>query len=145
MCMYNFNYIPTTLGVQSWREIISGGTRTKKVEYHWIRGTGRVHESYIRQQGTSDSGRLLARVISDIPMNFNKPVSLNVGDFSNCNIGLQVYDSRNLNRHVIADLTANEVQTKVYSQPINHLFKTSGRTSIFKAMPHVTKTKNTVD
>jgi hypothetical protein len=29
------NYVPTTLGVQSWREIISGGTRTKKVEYHW--------------------------------------------------------------------------------------------------------------
>jgi hypothetical protein len=23
------------LGVQSWREIASGGTRTKKVEYHW--------------------------------------------------------------------------------------------------------------
>jgi hypothetical protein len=32
--MYNFNYTPTTLGVQSWREIISGGTQTKKVEYH---------------------------------------------------------------------------------------------------------------
>jgi hypothetical protein len=31
--MYNLNYTPTTLGVQSWREIISGGTRTKKVEY----------------------------------------------------------------------------------------------------------------
>jgi hypothetical protein len=31
------NYTPTTLGVQSWREIISGGTRTKKVEYHWFR------------------------------------------------------------------------------------------------------------
>jgi hypothetical protein len=31
--MYNLHYVPTTLGVQSWREIISGGTRTKKVEY----------------------------------------------------------------------------------------------------------------
>jgi hypothetical protein len=32
--MYNLNYTPkTTLGVQSWREIISGGTRTRKVEY----------------------------------------------------------------------------------------------------------------
>jgi hypothetical protein len=34
--MYNLHYVPTTLGVQSWREIISGGTRTKKVEYHWL-------------------------------------------------------------------------------------------------------------
>jgi hypothetical protein len=33
--MYNLDYTPTTLGVQSWREIISGGTRTKKVKYHW--------------------------------------------------------------------------------------------------------------
>jgi hypothetical protein len=32
--MYNLNYAPTILGVQSWREIISGGTRTKSVEYH---------------------------------------------------------------------------------------------------------------
>jgi hypothetical protein len=32
--MYNLNYAPTTLGVQSRREIISGGTRTKNVEYH---------------------------------------------------------------------------------------------------------------
>jgi hypothetical protein len=31
--MYNLNYAPTTLGVQSWREIICGGTRTKKVQY----------------------------------------------------------------------------------------------------------------
>jgi hypothetical protein len=31
--MYNLNYAPTTLGVQSRREIISGGTRTKQVEY----------------------------------------------------------------------------------------------------------------
>jgi hypothetical protein len=35
--MYNLNYAPTTLGVQSWREIICGGTRTKKVEYRWSR------------------------------------------------------------------------------------------------------------
>jgi hypothetical protein len=38
--MYNLNYTPTNLGVQSWREIISEGTWTKKVEYHWSR-TGR--------------------------------------------------------------------------------------------------------
>ena len=31
--MYNLNYAPTTLGVQSRREIKSEGTRTKKVEY----------------------------------------------------------------------------------------------------------------
>jgi hypothetical protein len=35
--MYNLNYTPTTLGVQSLREIISGGTQTKKVEYHCSR------------------------------------------------------------------------------------------------------------
>jgi hypothetical protein len=35
--MYNLHYVPTTLGVQSWREIISGGMRTKKVEYHSYR------------------------------------------------------------------------------------------------------------
>ena len=35
--MYNLNYAPTTLGVQSQREIICGGTRTKKVEYHCSR------------------------------------------------------------------------------------------------------------
>jgi hypothetical protein len=35
--MYNLNYTPTTSGVQSWREIISGGKRTKKVEYHCSR------------------------------------------------------------------------------------------------------------
>ena len=29
------NYAPTTLGVQSSSENISGGTRTKKVECHW--------------------------------------------------------------------------------------------------------------
>jgi hypothetical protein len=35
--MYNLNYTPTTLGVQSLREIISGGTGTEKVEYHCTR------------------------------------------------------------------------------------------------------------
>jgi hypothetical protein len=35
--MYNLNYAPT-LGVQSRREIISGGTRTKKVECHCFKG-----------------------------------------------------------------------------------------------------------
>jgi hypothetical protein len=39
--MYNLHYVPTTLGVQSWREIISGGTQTKKVEYHWSTGLNR--------------------------------------------------------------------------------------------------------
>jgi hypothetical protein len=34
---YNLNYTPTILGVQSWRQIISGGMGTKKVEYHWSR------------------------------------------------------------------------------------------------------------
>jgi hypothetical protein len=38
--MYNLHYVPTTLGVQSWREIISGGTRTKEVECHWTRRPG---------------------------------------------------------------------------------------------------------
>jgi hypothetical protein len=33
--VYNLNYVPTTWGVQSWREIICGGTRTKQVEYLW--------------------------------------------------------------------------------------------------------------
>ena len=31
--MYNLNYAPSTLGVQSWRENICGGTRTQRVEY----------------------------------------------------------------------------------------------------------------
>jgi hypothetical protein len=35
--MYNLNYTPTNLEVQSLSEIISGGTRTKKVEYHCSR------------------------------------------------------------------------------------------------------------
>jgi hypothetical protein len=35
--MYNLNYTPTTFGVQSWGEIISEDTRTKKVEYHYSR------------------------------------------------------------------------------------------------------------
>jgi hypothetical protein len=30
-----WNYTPTTLGVQSWREIISGGTEQKNAEYPW--------------------------------------------------------------------------------------------------------------
>jgi hypothetical protein len=29
--MYNLNYTPTTVGIQSWREILSGDTRTKTV------------------------------------------------------------------------------------------------------------------
>jgi hypothetical protein len=33
--MYNLNYTPKTLGVKSRREMISGGTRTKDVEYHF--------------------------------------------------------------------------------------------------------------
>jgi hypothetical protein len=35
--MYNLNYTPTTLGVQSRRESISAGTRTRKVQYHCSR------------------------------------------------------------------------------------------------------------
>jgi hypothetical protein len=31
--VYNLKYTPTTLGVQSWREITFGGTRTKRVVY----------------------------------------------------------------------------------------------------------------
>jgi hypothetical protein len=38
--MYNLNYTPTTLGVHSWREIISGGTLPKKVEYHCLESGG---------------------------------------------------------------------------------------------------------
>jgi hypothetical protein len=33
--MHYLKYTPLNLGVQSRRVIISGGTRTKKVEYHW--------------------------------------------------------------------------------------------------------------
>jgi hypothetical protein len=36
------------LGVQSWREIISGGTRTKKVEYHCSRSSEVLTASLIR-------------------------------------------------------------------------------------------------
>jgi hypothetical protein len=35
--MHNLNYTPTNLGISSLREIISGGTQTKKFEYHWVR------------------------------------------------------------------------------------------------------------
>jgi hypothetical protein len=35
---YNLNYTPSTLKVQSWREITSGDTRTEKVVYRWYRG-----------------------------------------------------------------------------------------------------------
>jgi hypothetical protein len=31
----NLNYTPTILRAQSWREITSGGTRTKRIEYQW--------------------------------------------------------------------------------------------------------------
>jgi hypothetical protein len=40
--MYNLHDVPTTLVVQSWIEIISGGTRTKKVEYHWSSQYARI-------------------------------------------------------------------------------------------------------
>jgi hypothetical protein len=33
----NLNYIPTTLGMQSLKEIASGGTTTRKAEYDWSR------------------------------------------------------------------------------------------------------------
>jgi hypothetical protein len=51
--MYNLNYAPTTLGVQIWREIICGGTRTKKVEYRWVRTIG---EFFNIKAGSSYSG-----------------------------------------------------------------------------------------
>jgi hypothetical protein len=35
--MHNLNYIPTALGVQSWSEITSGGTRTKPAAFRWPR------------------------------------------------------------------------------------------------------------
>ena len=38
--MYKFNYASTPLGVQSQRENISGGSRTKKVEYNSCRESG---------------------------------------------------------------------------------------------------------
>jgi hypothetical protein len=45
--MYNLKYTPTTLGVQSWRESISGGMRTRKDEYHCCR----VYRRYTRPGG----------------------------------------------------------------------------------------------
>ena len=33
--LYNLNYAKTTMGVQSWRENISRGTRMKNIEYDW--------------------------------------------------------------------------------------------------------------
>jgi hypothetical protein len=36
--MHNLNYTPTTLGVQIEEKLLSGGTRTKKVEYHCSNG-----------------------------------------------------------------------------------------------------------
>jgi hypothetical protein len=39
--LYNLNYTPIALGVQSWREITSGRVREQKnIEYHWGRGLG---------------------------------------------------------------------------------------------------------
>jgi hypothetical protein len=43
--VYNLNYTPTALGVQSWREITSGGTRPKEVEYHYCRICGSLDTS----------------------------------------------------------------------------------------------------
>jgi hypothetical protein len=40
--MYNLNYAPTALGVQSWSENLSMGARTEKVEYHCSRVWRRV-------------------------------------------------------------------------------------------------------
>jgi hypothetical protein len=49
--MYNLNYAPITSGVQSWREIISGGTRTKKVEYHCIKVFWDVRPYWLTNSG----------------------------------------------------------------------------------------------
>jgi hypothetical protein len=45
--MYNLNYTPKTLGVKSRTEIISGGTRTKEVEFHWSRKCGSLDVSQL--------------------------------------------------------------------------------------------------
>ena len=42
---YNLKNAPTTLAVHSWRENISGGTRTNKVEYHW--STVHTHATFL--------------------------------------------------------------------------------------------------
>jgi hypothetical protein len=39
------NYTPETLGVQSWREIISGGTRTKEKLYLGVREQKRLNST----------------------------------------------------------------------------------------------------
>jgi hypothetical protein len=47
--MYDLNYTPTTLGVQSWREIISGSTRENRlnttavdIPQLWCKGASRI-------------------------------------------------------------------------------------------------------
>jgi hypothetical protein len=50
--MYNLNYAPTTLGVQSWVEKCLLGVRGgKKVEYHWCRG----HTQFLDISGFTSS------------------------------------------------------------------------------------------
>jgi hypothetical protein len=56
--MYNLHYVPTTLGVQSWREIISGGTRTKK---DWIPLPQMIHEYGEARWNESDRENLRIR------------------------------------------------------------------------------------
>ena len=47
--MYDLNYAPITLGIQSLREYISGGTRKKDVKNHWSTPlTKMLHSAHIR-------------------------------------------------------------------------------------------------
>jgi hypothetical protein len=75
--VYNLNYGPTTLGVQSWREIICGGTRTKKVEYRcsgidshvsgirwpWKCRVGRKQWTYTMRKFHKNSARFQASAV----------------------------------------------------------------------------------
>jgi hypothetical protein len=53
--VYNLNYTPIALGVQSWWEITSGGTGAKKVDYHctrrsWV-DSSRPEEKILQEAG----------------------------------------------------------------------------------------------
>jgi hypothetical protein len=67
--MYDLNYTPTTLGVQSWREIISGGMRTNKVEYHCSRllKSGITYTFCIPENESQEQGTLSSFI--QIPLN----------------------------------------------------------------------------
>jgi hypothetical protein len=48
--LYNLNYIPTTLGVKSWREITSGGRQTKK----WLNTTDLIYNHISLSTATNE-------------------------------------------------------------------------------------------